>query len=162
VIRQSRESLKGAAELHENASLEGVRLARATFSGAPVSEQQNKSISITFRFVSRTKAAPPDLLRLTVNLGIRGVPNDEKDSTDPGARPAFLLDCTYELDYLLRGGFKPTKSQVKAFREGSAVLDVWPDFREYLQDTLARMAWPPLTAPLLRIEPEMMSESGRQ
>ncbi|GEM_PF-1210413 len=162
VIQQSQEALKEAVHLHRNASMEKIRLSKASFASASASENPNQAVSLVFRFGSKAKPPQSGLLRLTVDFGIEGRPNDEKQTGATGQRPVFSLNCTYELDYRLRAGFTPTKRQVKAFREGNAVFNIWPYFREYLQDTLARMGWPPLTAPFLRIEAEQMSEEKRQ
>ena len=41
---------------------------------------------------------------------------------------------------------------MKAFQNGNAIFNLWPYFRECLQNNLQRMGLPPLTAPFLRLQ----------
>ena len=72
----------------------------------------------------------------------------------------IAMEYSFEVDYALHDDFEPSTDQVKAFREGNAVFNVWPFFREYLHSQMQRMGLPPLTAPFLRIVPKQ-KRSGR-
>ena len=56
-----------------------------------------------------------------------------------------------------REGFEIASEHVKAFKDGNAIFNAWPYFREYLRNNLQRMGMPPLTAPFLRLQPKPKS-----
>ena len=70
-------------------------------------------------------------------------------------KTAVTVECAYAADYtIIRDGFVPSSEQAKAFREGNAIFNLWPYFREYLQSSLLKMGLPALTAPFLCLRPK--------
>jgi hypothetical protein len=67
------------------------------------------------------------------------------------------VECTFAVDYELQEGFQPSAMQVRAFKDGKVVFNCRPYFREYLQDSVQRMGFPPLTAPFLRVPPRPLA-----
>lgn len=156
-IEQTNDQAKLAFELHQNASIHRLRLTRAKVNTQLSPEGPHAPLSIAFTFKSKRVAGPPDALRLEIAFRMAGSedPVTGEVATKPeSANPALLIDCVYEVDYLLNEGFTPTEPQVKAFKDGNAIFNAWPYFREYLQNNLQRMGLPPLTAPFLRLQPK--------
>jgi hypothetical protein len=148
VIEQSQEEAKLAFEVHQHAALGRIRLARAKIeSRAP--EGAKGPLAVRFRIRSKAlENAPKDVLRLEIAFRM--------DARQEGEQAyAAVVDCAFETDYLLLQGFVPGPDHVRAFRKGNAVFNVWPYFREFLQNNLVRMGYPPLTAPFLRLQPRM-------
>ena len=88
---------------------------------------------------------------------LAGQPLDEPQPAEkqPAKKQTVVsLECTYAVDYQLREGFEPSPKQVKAFKDGNVIFNCWPYFREYLQNSVQRMGFPPLVAPFLRVQPK--------
>ena len=162
VIAQSPKEIKLAFEVHQNAALSRIRLARAKAAAQSMDDGTKSPIAVVFNFRSKSIDGPARVLRLEIAFRMAGVEENEKGKTDaPGRKPdgkkpepVVLVECAYEVDYALREGFSLTPEHVKAFKDGNAIFNTWPYFREYLQTNLQRMGLPPLTAPFLRLEPK--------
>jgi hypothetical protein len=151
VIEQTAEEAKLAIEVHQNAAIQRIRLARAKLTSQAVDEIAKSRVGVTFQFKSKPLSGPADVLRLEIAFRMEGVEEtDEPAEKKPSA--VLLVDCAYEVDYALRDGFEITAERIKAFKDGNAIFNVWPFFREYLQNSLVRMGMPPLIAPFLRLE----------
>jgi hypothetical protein len=117
---------------------------------------------VLFNFKSKPLSAPPNVLRLEIAFRMAGIEEQEqggkdapeKKPDDKKPEPVVLVECAYEVDYILREGFAITSEHVQAFKDGNVIFNAWPYFREYLQNTLQRMGLPPLTAPFLRLQPK--------
>ena len=161
-IEQSQDESKLAFEVNQSAAINRIRLARAKVASRAIDEAPAIPIAVIFNFKSKLIAAPPNLLRLEIAFRMAGIEGQEEDTTDTPERkrvekkpdPVVLVECAYEVDYLLREGFEITPEHVKAFKDGNAIFNTWPYFREYLQNNLQRMGLPPLTAPFLRLQPK--------
>jgi hypothetical protein len=157
VIEQTRDEMNLAFEVHQNAAINRIRLARAKAASAAIDEAPRSHISVVFHFKSKPLSAPPNVLRLEIAFRMAGIEEKEEGKEDaPGRKPktVVLVECAYEVDYVLREGFEITAEHVKAFKDGNAIFNAWPYFREYLQNNLQRMGLPALTAPFLRLQPK--------
>lgn len=161
VIEQTQGETKLAFEVHQNAAINRIRLARAKVVSQTINEAQTP-IDVMFNFKSKPTTAPPNVLRLEIAFRMAGIEEKqegkedapEKKSDEKKPEPVVLVECAYEVDYVLREGFEITPEHVRAFKDGNAIFNAWPYFREYLQSNLQRMGLPPLTAPFLRLQPK--------
>jgi hypothetical protein len=158
VIEQNQDETKLAFEVHQNAAINRIRLARAKVASQAIDEAPKTPVTVTFNFKSKPMSAPANVLRLEIAFRMAGV--EEKEAGKKGApekkpEPVVLVECAYEVDYILREGFEITSEHVKAFKDGNAIFNAWPYFREYLQNNLQRMGLPALTAPFLRLQPKL-------
>jgi hypothetical protein len=62
----------------------------------------------------------------------------------------------HEASYELAEGYEPTSEQIEAFRQGNAIFNCWTYFREYVQSSVARMNFPSVTVPFLRMVPKRL------
>ncbi len=162
VIEQNRDETRLAFEVNQNAAISRIRLARAKVGSLAMEEGRKSPIAVMFNFKSKPISAPANVLRLEIAFRMAGVEEREEGKKDVRDRkrgdrkpaPVVLVECAYEVDYALREGFLITPEHVKAFKDGNAVFNVWPYFREYLQNNLQRMGLPPLTAPFMRLQPK--------
>jgi preprotein translocase subunit SecB len=76
------------------------------------------------------------------------------------SRAIVSIECTFEVSYQLRPNFTPTAEQVKAFTDGNAIFNCWPYCRQYVQDMISRMGFPPLILPLLRVQTKHSENSN--
>jgi hypothetical protein len=162
VIEQTQDEIKLAFEVHQNATINRIRLARAKVVSQAIDEALTSHIAVTFTFKSKPMKAPTNVLRLEIAFRMAGVEQKDEGKEEPLQKkpgdkkpePVVSVECAYEVDYVLREGFEITPEHVKAFRDGNAIFNSWPYFREYLQNNLQRMGLPPLTAPFLRLQPK--------
>lgn len=166
VIEQTRDETKLAFEVHQNASLQKIRLARAKLFSRAISEMTGAPVDVEFDFKSRALQSTGSVLRLEISFrvaGILGADEGSRDSEQAHKEPVVSVNCEWEVEYKLREGFRLTPKHIRAFRTGNAIFNTWPYFREYLQENSVRMGYPPIVAPFLRLQPKAVapkSEAG--
>ena len=112
---------------------------------------------MTFTFKSKQLNAPDGKLRLHIAFRMQGKERIDDDQTGRiGTKwdPIVSVECAYEADYNVQQNFELTPAHANAFKDGNAIFNVWPYFREYLQSSLQRMGLPPLTLPFLVLQPK--------
>ncbi len=156
-IQQTAEQAKLAFELHTRAEIESVRLLKSRVASRSLLEPLRGPIALRLKHKARQAPAPKGLLRLEISFHLSGVEEKAPSAEDSrmGRQPLVLVECTWEADYRLAEKYQPTPEAVKAFKDGNAVFNCWPYFREYVQNTITRMNLPPLTLPLLRLLPKL-------
>ena len=163
VIDQTPDEARLAFEVHQHAAIQRIRLARAKVSAQVIDDAPKASVSVSFNFRAKALVAPKKIMRLEIGFRMAGV-------EDPGtgavaqkqSEPVVSVECSYEVDYVIGEDFEPSAEHVKAFKDGNAIFNVWPYFREYLQNNLQRMGLPPLVAPFLRLQPKpKRNEAGK-
>ncbi|MCC6390027.1 MAG: hypothetical protein IT167_05450 [Bryobacterales bacterium] len=170
IIEQNQDETRLAFEVNQNAAIRRIRLARAKVASQAMGERATAPISVVFNFKSKEITAPAGILRLEIAFRMTGVEEKEERKRRPAGKkvgdkretPVVLVECAYEVDYLLREGFLITPEHVHAFKEGNGIFNVWPYFREYLQNNLQRMGLPPLTVPFLRLLPKPKTRRGEK
>jgi len=163
-IQQTAEQAKLAFELHTHAEIESVRLLKSRVASRSLPEPLRGPIALRLNHKARQAPAPKGLLRLEVSFHVSGA--EEKAATAAGSgrarEPLAFVECAWEVDYRLAEGYEPPREAVKAFKDGNAVFNCWPYFREYVQNTITRMNLPPLTLPLLRLLPKPPKKEALQ
>ncbi len=157
LIQQTPHEARLAFELHTHAEIESVRLRKARLASSPLLESPGGRIKLRFRQRARQVQAPEGILRLEVNFRLSGDQEKHSSNKEPKAskEPLLVVDCTWEVDYRLAENYQPSPKAVKAFKDGNAIFNCWPYFREYVQNAVTRMNLPPLTIPLLRLLPKL-------
>lgn len=154
-IEQTQEEMALAFEVHRSAAICAVRLSRSKMAGQPLDEAPKGPIIIKFTMKSRSVEAPKGRLRVEVDFRMAGEIEAQPAEKQPAKKHTIAsLECTYVVDYQLREGFEPSPKQVKAFKDGNVIFNCWPYFREYLQESVQRMGFPPVVAPFLRVQPK--------
>jgi hypothetical protein len=145
-----------SADLIQSSNLQQIRLVRSKLALAESIADQPAPLAVTFSFGATKETSPAGILRLNVAFQMVGLPEDSSgtETTSPPEGPVVEVDCAFRLDYDLRPGFQPTDAQIEAFKDGNAIFNAWPYFREYLQSTFQRMGLPPFTLPFLRLHPK--------
>jgi hypothetical protein len=166
LIRQTQNETRLALEVSANAAIRRIRLARAKLASQAAEQITNAPVAVAFQRKSKAIEPPPNVLRSEIEFRMVGVPG--KGGRGQGAQenklslkqppPVVRVECAYHVDYDLRPGFQITPAHIKAFKNGNAIFNAWPYFREYLQDCLQRMGLPPLAAPFLRLMPKRRPE----
>lgn len=146
-IEQEPDDAKLAFSVHQNSSLREIRLVRAKLASALKPETPIEPLEIAFQHKSRHVDTVPPLFRVAVSFKMTG--------KLAGVETAPVsVECDFEADYELLEGFTLSPDAARAFKDGNAVFNLWPYFREYLQSSLQRMGMPAFTAPFLRLHPK--------
>jgi len=69
-----------------------------------------------------------------------------------GRESALEVHATFELHYSLPEGFQTTAQQLDEFARFNGVFNVWPYWREVVQNSFVRMGFPPVTLPVYRLD----------
>jgi hypothetical protein len=87
-----------------------------------------------------------------------------KHAAEESASPLFRIGSTFELVYSLPNVIEPTPKEIRAFCQTNVMLNSWPYWREFVQNTIIRMNLPPLTLPLFRLVsgPSVAAQSENQ
>jgi len=72
---------------------------------------------------------------------------------DANKTKVFSVECAYELCYGLEEGYRPEGNEIEAFKNGNAIFNCWPYFREFFQNLTSRMDQAPPPLPFLRVAP---------
>lgn len=147
-IEQTPEEAKLAFEVHRHASIAEMRLSRAEVRARRVSGSSPVAIELSFK----AKRLPSAVGALCVEVAFTMV--GQAAGAPRNKTPGILVDCVYEVEYALEEGFEPSPIQIKAFKDGNAIFNAWPYFREFLQSSVQRMGLPPLVVPFLRLQPK--------
>ena len=59
----------------------------------------------------------------------------------------FAITASFQLSYMKAKEIEITKEFVNVFKDNSIELVSWPYFREFVQNMISRMGFPPLTLP---------------
>jgi hypothetical protein len=145
-IAQDHERSKLAYSLQRRASIDLVGLMNV----ASKCTKAGQDINFPLRFRTRHKCEQALLDGRKLSSAVQfsfDVVNEDEDEM-------FSLHCMFRADYELEEGYEPTPEEIGAFAESNAVFNCWPYFRELVQSTLARMNYPPLSIPFLRLVPK--------
>jgi preprotein translocase subunit SecB len=127
-------------------------LARAKVSsdrpGIALKDPIKDPIVITLGVKAKQVDGLPGQLYVEVSFRLTG----SKKEGQPKEKAVVCVECTFEVSYHLRPEFTPTTEQVKAFKDGNAIFNCWPYCRQYVQDMIQRMGYPPLVLPFLRVQ----------
>jgi hypothetical protein len=135
---------------------------------APISQQVE--IETVFLSESRTRRGPDTMFEgdeLSVNIKVSNIkfgtqesarilimPSFELTVTKEGeeeSAPALSIEASFVLVYVLASVKEFDKSAIRAFAATNGVLNAWSYWREFVQNTTARMGLPPIAVPLLRL-----------
>ncbi len=156
-ISQTKEQTDLAVSVHQNAQIVDVRLARAKFAADRPAIALREPIEVSMDFKAKRIEDTPAQLVVEVSFRLTGL----KKQNPSKSRTTVCIECTFEMSYELKAGFNPTPEQVSAFKDGNAIFNCWPYCRQYVQETIQRMGYPPLILPFLRVQTKT-SHQGRK
>ena len=135
-IFQEPEDFRLAASLSRRASIRAVRLVESTVQSALEYDALKFPLDIELRVGRLESSVKKNSLRVNIRF-IYTV-------TDASPEPvkAFHVDSCFQSIYDLDPQYKPARKEIVAFREGNAVFNCWPYFREYVQHCAMRADFP--------------------
>jgi preprotein translocase subunit SecB len=147
-IGQTKQDTELAIALHQNAQIVDVRLARARAAADRPETQFQEPIAASLSVKAKQVEGPPSHLFIEISFRLTGTRKQDESR----GKTAVFVECTFEVIYQLKPDFTPTADQVKAFKDGNAIFNCWPYGRQYVQDTIQRLGFPPLILPFLRVQ----------
>ncbi|MGB7957238.1 MAG: hypothetical protein WCF77_00125 [Minisyncoccia bacterium] len=148
VIFQTKEETELAIAVNHNAQISDVRLARAKVAADHPENVLKKPITLTIGVKAKQVENTNGQLSVEVNFRLAGSKNDDQ----PKKRTVLCIECTFEVSYQLGPDFTPSDEQVKAFKDGNAIFNCWPYCRQYIQEMIQRLGYPPMVLPFLRVQ----------
>lgn len=159
IIQQTPDEAKLAAEINRNCEMAAVRLRKSRLTSSVPEELPEGRLRSRFSHKAKTlPSASKAVLRFEIDFRMTGYLGDEGQGADDAV---LSVECSFEVTYACADGFSPQDEAVRAFREGNAIFNCWPYFREYLQSSLLRMGYPPFAAPFLRLLPKPLSKNKK-
>ncbi len=127
-----------------------MRLVAASIKSADPHESESavSPVEIEVGFSPVSSECSGRSLRVILGFGAKA------HDSSPTPTELFSVKCRFEMMYELEEGYQPTRDEMDAFAGGNAVFNAWSFFREFTQNTVVRMGFPPTpTIPFLRLAP---------
>lgn len=119
------------------------------FSGERESELPERDVNIEWHCGATTEAiSEKDLIRVLAEFRMEVGPTETNDAEK---QVAVQITLTLALTYRCPNVSKLSKRALDAFGQINGVYNAWPYWREFVQNTAARMELPRLTVPVFRI-----------
>jgi hypothetical protein len=146
IIEQDAKLFREAVTLHSKADVRFFRLAQAKLWSLPhATPSGDTKLSFDVTFKPAGKALESDALTLDTDFAFTVVEEAQE------RRPLISIECRFEAQYGLAEGYTPSEQQIEAFHAANAIFNCWPFFREYVQNSVLRMNFPPPPVPFLKI-----------
>jgi len=146
-IEQDKNQMLLAFSLQNKADIDTIRLTESTITCKVAPEDVTFPLVMMLKHHSEDAVVASGKLTIPIRFGFKAV--TEEHQTD-----VLVIACRLEVAYELAEGYIPTPEEIEAFRQGNAVFNCWSYFREYVQNSVARMSFPPVTIPFLRMVPK--------
>lgn len=155
-IQQSKEELQSSTIFQRSAELTGISLVECHCSSDEALARTQGALRLSLKHESEVRPVADRNAFFIVRLTVRGQPADPP--TDAEA-PALQVSGSFALSYQLKPGYEPKADEMDAFKDGNAVFNCWPYFREFVQSMCSRMGLQIAPVPLLRLVPPSASDT---
>lgn len=148
ILQQSNDEVSLAVALAKRSDIVSVGLRGANLSCGPASTLK-RTLKPSLGFEPGPAVVSKQSFSIETNFWFRGI------AEDPLQEPIIEITCTFESRYAITDlEFEPSAEQLEAFRQGNAVFNTWPFFREFVQSSVTRMGSPAPPVPFLRLVPK--------
>lgn len=154
-IQQTKEELQSSAIFQRNAELKGISLVECRCSADEALASAQGALRLNLKNESEARPVTEQTVNFIVKLTVRGQPADLPASAEA---PALQVSGSFALSYQLKPGYEPKAEEMNAFKEGNAIFNCWPYFREFVQSMCSRMGLQITPVPLLRLVPPPSSD----
>ena len=141
--------IQHARRLMAHAQIRDVRLLQARVRYGPPAKPAAKTASgfeIDIATNTQGKLTHDGKLKIVVSSSL-------KARRARSRKAEVEVEASFQLLYALPEELKPTQREIRAFADSNAMLNSWPYWREFVQNTVSRMNLPPLVLPLFRLSP---------
>ena len=135
--------LKKAEEVSKNLKLKSISLWESNCRREISFKPKKATVDIEIE-VKQLDSTNNEILPFACRFMLTGIDVDEK-------KESFQLNITFVAAYIIKNGYKPTKTGKEAFGVTNAVFNVWPYVREHIQNTMTKMDLTPILLPPITI-----------
>jgi len=144
---------KLAVAVSDQVSIENVRLIHCNCYQTPSAAQGKHTLEIDYETKAETdKKKGYVLVFPTFKLEAFPLAGNRK-------KPDLVIEATFVIIYKARSLKGLGEANFEAFANSNGVYNAWPYWREFVQNTVARMCLPPLTIPVFRLVPEKIKKT---
>ena len=147
---------KLAASVSERVRIETVRLISSNCYQSPAASSGKKRIDIKYTVKTQAERKSGYLFVLPEFKLEAFTAEDSED------QPSVFVEATFVLLYRAETLQGLTKKNFDSFGNSNGVYNAWPYWREFVQNTIARMGLPPLTIPVFRLVPMKQTKPPRR
>ncbi len=142
---KKRSNLNLAAAVSDKISIETVRLVNSNCFQSPDASKGRHSLAIDCN-VKFDVDKKKKLILVFPTFKLKAIPSGEN-------KKAFdlFIEATFVLIYSAKSLTSLKSDNFKAFSNTNGIYNAWPYWREFVQNTIARMGLPPLTIPVFRL-----------
>jgi hypothetical protein len=150
LISPTREEFRAAQSLQTHCEIRQIALLRCAGWKAPEGTRLSEPYTLNEAHSSAARLVD-DILAVEVSF--------EAYAVDANKTKVFSAECVYELCYGLKEGYRPEGNEIEAFKNGNAIFNCWPYFREFFQNLTSRMGQAPPLLPFLRVAPRPVASA---
>ena len=150
-IVRKRKDFKSLSKVSARAELQDIYLLSCNVSRT-IDALSFDQVGAEINFAGSLLAEDDEFFTAQVNLTVLGHPKDDVDDV------VINIDAAYNLVYRLGDKQSLTSDDLVTFCEMNAVYNIWPFFRELVQNMANRMDIPSLMLPLFKIRPEKLKK----
>ncbi len=158
-IQQTKEEMQSSAIFQRNVELTGISLVECRCSTDEALASAQGALRLNLKNESEVRPVAERTASFIVRLTVRGQPADLPANAEA---PALQVSGSFALSYQLKPGYEPKADEMDAFKDGNAVFNCWPYFREFVQSMCSRMGLQIAPVPLLRLVPPSASDTPPQ
>jgi preprotein translocase subunit SecB len=136
-----------AAPVSDQVSIRDVRLISSGCSQTPNAGRGKHSLEINCE-VKTQADKKKDYILVFPTFKLEGIPLEGNKK-----KPDLIIEATFVILYKVESLVGLKQSNFEAFGQSNGVYNAWPYWREFVQNTVARMSLPPLTIPVFRLLP---------
>lgn len=153
-IQQTEDELQSSAIFQRNAELTGISLVECRCSASEALASTQGALRLNLKNESDVRPVTERTASFIVRLTVHGQPADLPANAEA---PALQVSGSFALSYQLKPEYEPKADEMDAFKDGNAVFNCWPYFREFVQSMCSRMGLQIAPVPLLRLVPPSAS-----
>ena len=144
-----------AAPVSDQVSIRDVRLISSVCSQTPNAGRGKHSVEIKCEVKTQVDKKKGYIL-VYPSFKLEGFPLENKQK-----KPDIVIEASFVIMYEAESFEGLRRGNFEAFAQSNGVYNAWPYWREFVQNTVARMNLPPLTIPVFRLVPEKKKKSTK-
>ncbi len=156
LIQQTSQEQKDVREFQAHAELAAIRLRNFMARSSTKLPETVESLQLGLRHKASNSSMGDRCASFDVEISL--------DIAQSGQPPEELchVDCCFELKYALSRDYQPTREQLTAFQQSSAVFHCWPFMREFVQSATQRMGMNVPPIPMLHLGPAIAPDDRKR
>jgi hypothetical protein len=148
LIQQTQREMHESHALSRRVEIVGIKLSSAAFSAPKALPLEiEETLSVGVRYALQDATVFNECIQATTLFECIINESSESEELDPVAK----FECSLIATYKVQEGYSPTKAELGAFHKANVVFNCWPYFREFIQNSAARMNIPPPPVPFIRV-----------